>query len=141
LGYILAHDLGTELNKASLVDEEGRMVAYCTKEYAVSYPRPGWAEQDPLSWWEAVKETTAEVLKKAKVKHQEVETLVFDSMMYTLVTVNEEGKPLRPAILWLDTRAKAQAEELMGRLDLLGMLERGVIPPPPPRTSPPRSFG
>ncbi len=129
MGYILAHDLGTELNKASLVDEEGKMVAYCTKEYAVSYPRPGWAEQDPLSWWEAVKETTAEVLRKAKVKPQEVEALVFDSMMYTLVTVNEEGKPLRPAILWLDTRAKAQAEELMGRLDLLGMLERGVIPP------------
>jgi len=129
LGYILAHDLGTELNKAALVDEEGRIAVYCTQEYSVSYPRPGWAEQDPEVWWKAVRETTRRVLELAGIKPEEVEALVFDSMMYTLVAVDEEGRPLRPAILWMDTRAKAQAEELMGRLDLLGMLERGVIPP------------
>ncbi|MEM2865558.1 MAG: FGGY-family carbohydrate kinase [Candidatus Hadarchaeales archaeon] len=129
MGYILAHDLGTELNKAALVDEEGRIAAYCTQEYSVSYPRPGWAEQDPELWWRAVRETTRKVLGLARVKPEEVEALVFDSMMYTLVAVDREGRPLRPAILWLDTRAKVQAEELMGSLDLLGMLDRGVIPP------------
>ena len=52
--YLLAHDLGTTGNKASLFDEAGRLVASHLAPYTVSYPQASWAEQDPIEWWQAV---------------------------------------------------------------------------------------
>jgi len=45
--YILAHDVGTEVNKAVLFDTEGKIVGLDSEAYGVNYPRPGWAEQHP----------------------------------------------------------------------------------------------
>ena len=53
--YILVHDLGTTGNKASLYDEQGTLVASAYHPYQTTYPQPGWAEQNPMDWWEAVR--------------------------------------------------------------------------------------
>ena len=51
---ILAHDLGTSGNKATLYRTDGTLVASCVHEYPTSYPQPGFVEQDPEDWWNAV---------------------------------------------------------------------------------------
>src|SRR5678815_3615991 len=52
--YLLAHDLGTTGDKATLFDAEGRLLASAFAPYPTRYPRPGWAEHDPEDWWNAV---------------------------------------------------------------------------------------
>jgi xylulokinase len=62
MAYILAHDLGTSANKASLFDESGALLATHSEGYAVHYPQPGWAEQDPQDWWQAISRATRAIL-------------------------------------------------------------------------------
>ena len=52
--YILAHDLGTSGNKATLYRGDGKLAASAVAAYRTRYPHPGWAEQDPRDWWRAV---------------------------------------------------------------------------------------
>ena len=56
--YLLAHDLGTSGNKATLYDTEGALVASRTVAYPTHYFNGNWAEQDPAHWWQAVCEST-----------------------------------------------------------------------------------
>ncbi len=49
--YIIAHDVGTSLNKAVLVDMEGQVHGKCSEPYKVHYPKADWAEQEPEDWW------------------------------------------------------------------------------------------
>ena len=65
--YIVAHDVGTGGNKAVLADTEGRTYASAFQPYAVHYPRPDWAEQEPEDWWHAVATTTRQVLERSGV--------------------------------------------------------------------------
>ena len=57
--YLVGIDVGTSGTKAILADETGRVEASCTRTYPLNTPRPGWAEQDPTWWWQAVKEALA----------------------------------------------------------------------------------
>ena len=57
--YLLAHDLGTSGNKATLFSEEGKLIASITSPYTTNYYNGNWAEQDPDDWWEAVCKTTS----------------------------------------------------------------------------------
>ena len=61
--YILAHDLGTSGNKASLFSEGGKIIVSITQNYPTFYPKHGWAEQNPAQWWNAVCSTTQEIVK------------------------------------------------------------------------------
>ncbi len=65
--YILAHDLGTTGNKATLYDSTGKLVASSFHSYVTHYPGVNWAEQNPLDWWKAVCVSTQDLLKKARI--------------------------------------------------------------------------
>ena len=127
--YILAHDVGTEVNKAVLFDTEGKIIGLDSEVYGVNYPRPGWAEQDPEVWWRAIVNTTRRVMRKTGVSPSNVVALGLDAMMITALPVDRRGKALRPAIIWLDARAGEQADWCLGKFDLLKLLEMGMIPP------------
>ncbi len=103
--YILAHDLGTSGNKAALYREDGTPAASAVAAYATSYPRPGWAEQDPQDWWRAVCDSTRELMAKAGIAPGEVCCVSFSGQMMGCLPVDRQGTPLRPAIIWADTRA------------------------------------
>src|SRR4030042_3984226 len=60
--FILAHDLGTTGNKASLFDEQGNVRASSLSTYGTEYPRPHWVEQNPEDWWNAVCTSTKQLL-------------------------------------------------------------------------------
>ena len=113
---ILAHDLGTTGNKASLFRPDGHPVASAYRPYPTAYSRPGWAEQDPADWWRAVAESTRELLSASRYGPEDVAVVAFSGQMMACLPVDGAGIPLRPAIIWADQRAEAQAARLRERV-------------------------
>lgn len=105
--YLLGYDVGSSSVKASLVDAAtGSCVAsaFCPKSEApIISLNPGWAEQEPAMWWENLKSATAEVL--AGRNGADVEAIGISYQMHGLVCVGKDMEPLRPAIIWCDSRA------------------------------------
>jgi xylulokinase len=116
--YILAHDLGTSGNKASLYDRQGRVVASAFRGYDTYYPEPGWVEQEPESWWAAVVESTPQLFEQSGVKPGEVACVTFSGQMMGCVAVDGAGQPLQPALIWADQRGVAEAAALERALGL-----------------------
>ena len=114
--FILAHDLGTTGNKATLFDDEGRLVASTFSGYETAHPQPTWAEQNPDDWWRAVTDATRELLCKSRVAPQDIAVIAFSGQMMGCLPVDAAGVPLRPCIIWADQRAVAQATRLAERV-------------------------
>ncbi|MFC2030944.1 xylulokinase [Chloroflexota bacterium] len=109
---ILAHDLGTTGNKATIFDVSGAMLAATSWGYQTDYPRPNWAEQSAADWWRAVRESTRELLSASGLAAREIAVVSFSGMMNGALPVDALGQPLRPAIIWADQRATVEAEFL-----------------------------
>jgi xylulokinase len=107
---ILAHDLGTSGNKASLFDGEGHLLGSAFAAYATAYPQPNWAEQEPQDWWRAVCATNRELLAKCGVAPTDIAAVGFSGMMMGCLPVAADGAPLRNCIIWADQRAQAEAQ-------------------------------
>ena len=103
-------DLGTSASKFLLVDEVGRVLNTVTKEYPLSFPRPGWSEQDPAHWWQACLAGVPELLAGFDAK--QVAGIGVGGQMHGLVALDAAGNVLRPAILWNDGRTAAQVAYL-----------------------------
>lgn len=114
--YFIGHDLGTGGNKCVLVDVSGRVLATSTASYPLTHPQPGWAEQDPESWWQAVAACTREVVRSSGVAPESVAGMCMAGQMLALVGVDAKLRPTRPAISWLDARAGEEAQRLVRRL-------------------------
>lgn len=112
----MAHDVGTSSDKAVLLDEQGSLIATASASYPTHFPEAGFAEQDPLDWWNAVRTTTARVLSDASVEAHEVRALTFTGQMQGTLPVDAEGRPLMRSMIWLDARAGRQAREVTGGL-------------------------
>ena len=109
---ILAHDLGTTGNKASLFDGEGQAVRSAFAGYGTIYPRAGWAEQDPEDWWDAVVATTRALLTGSGLAARDIAAVSFSAQMMAGLPVDAAGRPLRRAIIWADQRATREADLL-----------------------------
>lgn len=103
-------DLGTSASKFLLVDEVGRVLNTVTKEYPLSFPRPGWSEQDPAHWWQACLAGVPELLAGFDAK--QVAGIGVGGQMHGLVALDAAGNVLHPAILWNDGRTAAQVDYL-----------------------------
>jgi xylulokinase len=110
--FILAHDIGTTGNKATLFDDEGRLVASAFSGYETAHPQATWAEQNPDDWWHAVINATYELLSKSHLAPQEIAVIAFSGQMMGCLPVDAAGNPLRPCIIWADQRAVTQAARL-----------------------------
>ncbi|MGC9319524.1 MAG: FGGY family carbohydrate kinase, partial [Armatimonadota bacterium] len=110
--YVLGIDCGTQSLRAALFDLRGNMLASDTHPFPIEYPEVGWAEQKPHHWWQAVRVTVPDVLKTAGVRPNEVKGVSVDGTACTVVACDDEGVPLRPAILWMDQRAHGEAAEV-----------------------------
>ena len=115
-GYLLAHDLGTTGNKATLFDANGTLMASALETYDTYYDRPGWVEQDPEAWWQAVSRASVDVMQKAGIAKSSVAAMSFSGHMMGCVPVDDSGKALRRAIIWADTRSSAQVAQLLDSL-------------------------
>jgi xylulokinase len=114
----LAHDLGTTGNKASLYDADGRRVGAVTAEYPTDFGSGGRAEQDPEAWWEAVGSATRHLLAETGVAAGQIEAVSFSGQMMGAVLLDAVGAPVRPAIIWADTRSVAQCDGLVERVGM-----------------------
>ena len=110
---ILAHDLGTSGNKATLYDPSGSLVASCLAEYPTYYPRSGWAEQDAEDWWAAVCASTRGLLEVAGAAPGDVACVCFSAQMMGCLLVDRAGDPLHRMLTWADTRAGEQEAEMI----------------------------
>jgi FGGY-family pentulose kinase len=108
--YVLGLDVGTQSLRAALVDLEGRTVAYGVATIETTYPRPTWAEQEPLAWWAAAKEAVASALAQGNAKPEQVAGVGLDCTACTVVACDRNAQPLRPALLWMDQRAFREAD-------------------------------
>ncbi|MCP6756894.1 FGGY family carbohydrate kinase, partial [Klebsiella pneumoniae] len=79
----------------------------------VSYPRPGWAEQDPDELWAAVAATTRQVLEESGADPADVIGVGVSAQMFNLLPVDEACRPVTPMLSWLDTRSVSQADPLL----------------------------
>lgn len=110
--YLLGIDLGTSGTKTVLFDREGKAAASATREYPLSQPENGWAEQDPGDWWEAAVATIREVLDKSGVSPEAVAGLGISGQMHGLVMLDEAGELLRPCIIWADQRTGEECGDI-----------------------------
>jgi sugar (pentulose or hexulose) kinase len=116
LKTLLTIDIGTSSTKVSLFSVHGKLLASYQESYPIHYPEPGWAEQDPRAWWEAACRVSDKVIREAGAPT--VAVVVVSGQTPSCVPVDEDGLPLRPAILWLDRRAHDQVSWLDENLGL-----------------------
>src|SRR4028119_1436351 len=99
---LLGIDLGTGSAKALLLAADGTAAGEASSSYPVHAPHPGWAESEPMDWWLAV----AKSVSRARESHaDQVQAIALPGQMHGVVLASESGQPLRPAILWADTRS------------------------------------
>lgn len=107
--YLLGCDIGSSSVKASIVDvESGKTVAsdyYPREEAAIIAVKPGWAEQDPESWWKYLKEAIKGAIAVARINGEDIKAVGISYQMHGLVVVNKAKEVLRPSIIWCDSRA------------------------------------
>lgn len=115
--YILAHDLGTSGNKATLFSTDGRLIGSRTYGYEVFYDKPLWAEQDANDWWNAVCGSTKELLSAYQINAGDVRAVSFSGQMMGCLPVDRQGKPLRRSIIWADQRAQKQSAALAKKIE------------------------
>ena len=120
---LLGLDLGTSSVKALLM-EEGTSAGEGSSPYPVRAPRRGWAESSPDDWWDAVVEATEGAVGR---RGAEVTALGLSGQMHGVVLADEQGLPLRPAILWADARS---GDELAAYRGLGADLSRRLANPP-----------
>ena len=119
--HALSIDVGTQSVRAILFDPAGNLVAMgrVPIEPYVS-PQPGWAEQDPEVWWNAIGEAcrklwkAAAALESGPVGPDRVAGVALTTQRVTIVVADEDGTPLRPAIVWLDQRRTEGLKPLGG---------------------------
>lgn len=115
--YILGIDIGTTGTKTILMSKNGKVIASHTVEYPLYQPQNGYAEQDPIDWYNAVVDTVATVVKKSGVAKEDIKGIGLSGQMHGLVMLDENGDVIRPSIIWCDGRTAEQCKEIT---DLVG---------------------
>lgn len=113
--YLLGYDIGSSSVKACLVEAStGKIKAsdfFPKVEMTIHAEKPGWAEQDPESWWANLKSAHESVLKKSGIKGEDIKAIGISWQMHGLVLVDKDQKVLRPSIIWCDSRAVPYGEK------------------------------
>lgn len=117
MAYYLTADGGTESLRARVYDLSG----HCLGQKAVSYETrfaPGArAEQNPEDWWRALVTATAGAVAEAGIDPAGIEAISFATTCCTVVALDADGRPLRPALMWMDVRAHAEADAVLATGD------------------------
>lgn len=118
--YLLGYDIGSSSVKASIVDvNTGNIEAsafFPGSEAPIISHKAGWAEQDPQSWWDYLRQATAAVLDKSRLDPADIKAIGISYQMHGLVAVDRDREPLRPAIIWCDSRGVPYGEKAFSDL-------------------------
>jgi xylulokinase len=105
---LLGIDLGTSSVKVIILDTQGHTVSTSKASYTVMTPQPGWSESDPNEWWSAT--VSAIQAARAQAAQVAITSIGLSGQMHGVVLTDENGLPVRPAMLWADTRAQDELE-------------------------------
>ena len=109
--YYIGLDLGTSALKLLLMSGQGEICKIISKEYPISFPKPGWSEQNPVDWWNAAVDGIRELVRDVVDKNQ-IKGISFGGQMHGLVVLDKDDHVIRPAILWNDGRTAEECKYL-----------------------------
>src|SRR5690606_17905959 len=102
--------------KAAILDTgTGKVVASAAREHPLFHPRPGWAEQDPANYWQAVAAAIRDCLEQGPYA-DEVAAIGISGLVGVTLPVGENGNPLRPAMIWMDARSEPECADIRRRV-------------------------
>jgi len=110
MAYYIGVDLGTTGLKSAVLDREGRILGLGYQKYSIETPMPNYAQQDPDTWWSALKSTMAQALMRAQVPSDEIRGIGLSGQMHGTVLLDKDKKLLGPAVIWCDQRAFKEAD-------------------------------
>jgi xylulokinase len=108
--YALGIDLGTSSIKAVLLDSDGDIRATASADYPLLKPKPGWVEQNPADWWDALCQASQNVIRKSGISNTEIRGVAISGQINGAVFVDLRGEFLRNAIIWLDHRSQTECD-------------------------------
>jgi xylulokinase len=114
MNYIIAHDVGTQSNKAVLIGTDGSVYNSSEEKFGITFPRPGWVEQNPEDYWKAICATTNQVIAKLE-QEDNILAMVFSTQAMGIIPMDNKGKLLHNNISWVDARAHKQSKKIMNR--------------------------
>lgn len=120
--YVIGIDLGTSGTKTVLFDQLGNTIASHTVEYPMYQPQNGWAEQDPVDWWNATVTTVKAVVAESGVSNTDIVGIGISGQMHGLVMLDKDNQIIRKSIIWCDQRTAEECEDierLVGRERLI----------------------
>ncbi|MCR2762821.1 xylulokinase [Microbacterium sp. zg.B48] len=113
---IIAHDLGTTADKASLHTDDGTLVTSATAAYPTQYLPGGAVEQNPHDWWDAVVRSSRELLERTGTSAGDISAISVSGHMMGGVFLDGDLEPVRAAMIWADTRSGAETDRLIARV-------------------------
>lgn len=121
---LLAIDQGTSGCKMTVFDLEGNVISNITKTYETLYPKEAWVEQDCEQWWSVIVEGIQEMIGRNSFDPKQIKGIGVDGISWACIPIDQSGKVLYPTMIWLDRRAKAEAEwmkEIIGEKELIAL--------------------
>jgi xylulokinase len=116
MDYVIGCDVGSQSTRARLLGLDGTLAGEASAGYAIDYPRPLWAEQPVERWTQALEQAIRRLLAEQGVPARQVRALGLASQVDGVVPIDHNGRPLRPAIIWMDRRADAACQRLRERM-------------------------
>lgn len=117
MAYLIGVDGGTESLRAFVFDLQGHPKGSHAAAYATQFPKPGWAEQNPEEWWKALGLAVRGAVAAAGVTGDQILAMAFDTTCCSVVAADAEGRPLRPAMIWMDVRSAEEAAAVANSRD------------------------
>jgi xylulokinase len=114
--YVIGCDVGSQGTNAALYAADGTLIASAYEAYDLSFPHPGWAEQEPELWTAAIERACRRLVAACHDGPSAIVGLSFGSQLDGMVVCAADGRRLRPALIWMDRRAEAQAAALAERM-------------------------
>lgn len=103
--FLLGIDVGTTAVKSAIFSDDGLLIDQASTEYETYYPYQNAAEQEPDDWWQAVVVTVREILEKTRIQSSAIAAIAVSSQGPTMLAVDKTGRPVYPALIWMDQRA------------------------------------
>lgn len=123
MAYILGVDIGTSGTKTVLFSEDGVPVSSATYEYPLYTPQNGYAEQEPLDWWNAVVNGIKQVIGESGVASSEIKGIGLSGQMHGLVMLDGDNKVIRRSIIWCDQRTAKEVAEITDKVGADKLIE------------------
>lgn len=121
--YFMGLDISTTSAKAIIINDEGDVIAVGSTPQPISQPQPLWSEQNPADWWDGTVQAIQSALQQANLTGEAIAGIGVSGQMHGLVMLGDDGRVLRPSILWNDQRTQAQCDWMTERVGFKRLIE------------------